>query len=213
MHCRSISARASALALRGLSPLVCLAVLVCAAGIAAAYPVPSSFPVRWELEFQPGDLRLYHDDLDDNYYWYFTYTVVNRTGRDQIWAPHFLLFTDAGEARSSGENVPARITSEIYAMLGNELIQTQYEILGSILQGREHAKEGLVIWPVQDTGVTEMSLFISGTSGETARVEHPLTGEQLLLRKTLHRSYLVPGDPVARGSQPAELVNQRWIFR
>lgn len=199
--------------LRRACPLLGVFVLLSIVATAGAYPTPSSFPVRWELEFQPGELRLYVDELENESYWYFTYTVINRTGRDQIWAPHFLLYSDAGEARSSGEDVPARITDEIYDLLGNELIQTQYDILGSLLQGREHAKEGLVIWPAERMEVTELSLFISGISGETARVENPLTGEQDLLRKTLQRNYLVPGDPIARGSEPAELVEQKWIFR
>lgn len=179
----------------------------------AAYPVPSSFPIRWELEFQPGPLRLYTDELEDKHYWYFTYTVLNRTGQDRIWAPDFVLFTDAGEIRTAGTDVPARITSEIYDMLGNELIETQYEILGEILQGREHAKEGLIIWPAGSMQVTELSLFVSGTSGETARVRNPLTDEIVVLRKTLQRDYRIPGNPAARGSEPAELTTQRWIFR
>ena len=187
--------------------------LLCIACAAAAYPVPSSFPIRWELQFQPGPLRLYTDELENKHYWYFTYTVVNRTGQDRIWAPNFVLFTDAGEIRTSGQDVPARITTEIYDMLGNELIETQYEILGEILQGREHAREGLVIWPAESMEVTELSLFVSGISGETTRVPHPLTGEMMVLRKTLQRNYRVPGNPAARGSEPAELVEQGWIFR
>lgn len=191
-------------------------VLLCQLGVvvaAAAYPVPSSFPIRWELEFQPGPLRLYFDDLEEQHYWYFTYTVINRTGQDRIWAPHFVLFTDGGEILSAGTDVPERITREIYDMLGNNLIETQYAILGEILQGREHAKEGLVIWPARKLEVTELSLFISGISGETARVANPLTGENVLLRKTLQRTYLIPGNPDARGSEPADLQEERWIFR
>lgn len=187
--------------------------LFCVLSSAVAYPVPSSFPIRWELEFQPGPLRLYTDELENEHYWYFTYTVINRTGQDRIWAPNFVLFTDAGEIRTSGQDVPNRITNEIYDMLGNELIETQYAILGEILQGREHAKDGLVIWPAKSMSVTELSLFVSGISGETARVTNPISGETQLLRKTLQRNYTIPGNPAARGSKPAEMTEQRWIFR
>lgn len=197
---------------RNLARITCMLAVLCVS-VAMSYPTPSAYPIRWELEFQPGDVRLYVDELENEAYWYFTYTVINRTGRDQTWAPNFVLFTDAGAIRRSGENVPARITEEIYDMLGNELIETQYEILGEILQGREHAKEGLVIWPAGEQSITEMSLFIAGISGETARVTNPLTGEIKLLRKTLQRDYSVPGNPRARGSKPAELTEQRWIFR
>jgi hypothetical protein len=44
-------------------------------------------------------------------------------------------------------------------------------------------------------------------------VRNPVTGEQTVLRKTLQREYLIPGDPAARGSRPVELVRQQWIFR
>ena len=40
-------------------------------------------------------------------------------------------------------------------------------------------------------------------SGETAKVYHPLSGQEMVLRKTLQRDYLVPGEAVARGSKPA----------
>lgn len=180
---------------------------------AMAYPRPAAVPYRWELHFEPGPLRLYVDDLENAAYWYFTYTVTNRTGRDQTWAPTFVLFTDAGEILHSGEHVPQRVTREIMDMLGNQLAQNQYEIIGEILQGREHAKDGIVVWPARQLNITELSLFVSGTSGETARVKNPVTDEESLLRKTLQRDYLIPGSPLARGSREIELVDQRWIFR
>jgi hypothetical protein len=180
---------------------------------ATSYPTPSAVPVRWELNFTPGELRLFTDAATERNYWYFTYMVENRTGRDQTWAPRFHLMTDAGEIMASGDGVSMDITNAILDMLGNELLMNQFEVIGDLLQGREHAKEGLVVWPARHLNVTEISLFISGISGETARVIDPLTGEEHLLRKTLQRSYLVPGNPTARGSRPLEMTEQRWIFR
>ena len=63
------------------------------------------------------------------------------------------------------------------------------------------------------TNVNEISLFIAGISGETARITNPLTNEDVLLRKTLQRDYLIRGDARARGSKPIELVRQEWILR
>ena len=51
-----------------------------AAGTAMAYPRPSTGTPRWELVFEPGDLRLYVDPVADQAYWYLTYEVTNRTG-------------------------------------------------------------------------------------------------------------------------------------
>ena len=195
------------------STLVGLAALMFTATV-LAYPKPASVPYRWELNFEPGELRLWVDTAGDAAaYWYFSYKVTNRTGRDQVWAPSFTLFTDAGQIMRSGRAVPARVADEIRDLLGNIFLETQNEAIGDIFHGREHAKEGLVIWPAQNTDVNELSLFIAGISGETARVINPITTEQVLLRKTLQRDYLIRGDALARGSKPAELIRQQWILR
>ncbi len=179
-----------------------------------AYPKPATVPYRWELDFEPGELRLWVDTAGGSAaYWYFAYKVTNRTGRDQVWAPSFTVFTDAGQIVKSGRAVPNRVADEIRDLLGNTFLETQNEAIGDIFHGREHAKEGLVIWPAQNTDVNELSLFIAGISGETARVINPVTNEQVLLRKTLQRDYLIRGDALARGSKPAELVRQQWILR
>ena len=193
--------------------LACLAVLTLTAAV-WAYPKPASVPYRWELDFEPGELRLWVDSAGEAAaYWYFTYKVTNRTGRDRVWAPSFTVFTDGGEIMQSGRAVSARVADDIRDLLGNTFLETQNEVIGDIFHGREHAKEGLVIWPARNTDVNEISLFIAGISGETARVTNPITNEQVLLRKTLHRDYLIRGDALARGSKPAELVRQQWILR
>src|SRR5690606_6125468 len=125
---------------------------------------------------------------------------------DQLWAPSFVLFTDAGEILPAGRDVPTRVTEQLLDLMGNEFLEDQNTIIGTLLQGREHAKEVLVVWPARKLDVTEISLFIAGISGETARVINPINGNEIILRKTLQRDYLVPGNPVARGSDPLELV-------
>ena len=192
--------------------LACLAVLVFACS-ALAYPKPAPVPYKWELQFEPGELRLYQDKQTGGHYWFFTYTVTNRTGKDQLWAPKLTLFTDGGEILEAGRDVPTRITEEMLDLLGNELLQDQNEVLGEIFQGRENAKEGLVIWPARNLKVNQASLFIAGISGETARVKNPVSGEEVILRKTLQRDYLVPGSAAARGTKPVEMISQTWILR
>ena len=192
--------------------LAALAILIvtCTVG---AYPKPSQVPYRWELQFDAGDLRLYVDPIDGAVYWSFNYTVTNHTDGDQIWAPSFVLFTDTGEIIRSGVGVPMRVEEDICSLLGNPLLETQNEIIGDIFQGREHAKDGLVVWRAGSTNVNELSLFIAGISGETARVNHPITGHGVILRKTLQRDYLIRGSALARGSRPVEFLKQGWVLR
>lgn len=189
-----------------------LAALVLACG-AGAFPEPATVPYRWELRFTPGPFRLYTDPIDNVSYWYFTYTVTNLTGQDQIWAPSFVLYTDVGEILPSGRGVPTRAEESIRDLLGNPLLETQQEVIGDIFQGRENERDALVVWPARNTNVNEISMFIGGLSGETAGVVHPVTGGMTILRKTLERDYLIPGSALARGSKPIELVADRWIFR
>jgi hypothetical protein len=193
-----------------LMPLLALLVV---AGTALAYPKPAAVPFRWQLDFEPGDLRLYVDPVDGRTYWYFNYSIINRTGADQLWAPSFVLYTDSGEILESGRGVSTRVTESLVNLLGNDLLELQNEIIGDIFQGPEYAKDGIVVWPARRTDATEIALFVAGISGETARVRNPLTDEQVILRKTLRRDYLIRGDALARGSEPVELVEEDWVLR
>jgi hypothetical protein len=179
----------------------------------AGPPTPSPFPIRWELDFNAGDLRLFVDPADGSTWWYFTYQVTNKTERDRVWAPDLVLFTDAGEIMDAGNDVPTRVTEAIRTLLGNDLLETQSEIIGDLLRGPEHARDGLAVWPATNVSVNEMSLFVGGVSGETVRVLHPRTGQQYILRKTMQRDYIIRGDAVARGDTPVESVGQRWVMR
>lgn len=178
-----------------------------------AFPVPAGVPFRWEFQFETGPFRLFVDEESGESYWYLTYNVMNRTNRDRIWAPKFTLYTDSGEILESGKNVPSRITNDIFELMANELLETQNEIIGDLLQGPENAREGLVVWPARVLNVNEISMFIAGISGETIRVRNPISGEQVILYKTLHRKYIIPGDSLVRGSKPIELVEESWILR
>lgn len=194
--------------------LLAVAVVALAAtGVAAGHPKPSPVPTSWELDFEPGPLRLYVDRATGDAYWYFTYTVTNDTGADRIWAPELVLLTDEGEILESGDGVPVEITEDIMDLLGNDLLEQQNQIIGDIFVGEENARDGIVVWPARDLTVNELSLFISGISGETARVQHPITGESYVLRKTLQRDYLIPGNASAKVGKAIDLVDQRWILR
>ncbi len=188
-------------------------VVLSAAASVLGYPKPAAVAQRWELQFEPGPLRLVVDEPTSTSYWYFTYTVTNRTGREQVWAPSFTLFTDAGEILTSGRRVPGRVMADIMELLGNDLLESQNQIIGEIFHGREHAKEGLVVWPAVNLEVNELSMFVAGLSGEKTVVRHPITDTEILLSKTLQRDYLIRGNAPARGSKPIELVGQSWVMR
>jgi hypothetical protein len=172
-------------------------------GVATSSSIPA---LNWQLDFRPGPLRLFVDPVDGTKYWYFTYKVVNRTGRDRMWVPRFEFFTDEGEIKVSGKSVPSRVTDGIATMLGNPLLEDQNAILGDILVGEEHAKEGLVIWPAGTAESNEFSIFVTGVSGKVRKVPDPKTGAPRAERWTLRFNYLVAGDAPPRGSDPVTPV-------
>ena len=197
---------------------VLLATLVGVSTSNAAHPKPNAVATRPELTFEPGELRLRQSERDGKWYWYMTYTVSNYTGKDRIWAPTFILFTDRGDLLESGRGVRREIPEEFIAYLGDEMLETQSQMIGDLRQGEGNKRSGLIVWPAPNMNVNELSLFAAGISSESAVIKHPVTGKEKVLQKTLMREYLIPGDATALGDAPVELhpdVDRapRWIFR
>jgi hypothetical protein len=194
-----------------------LAIVLAAAPVdsaATASPAPAAAmsAVR-DLDFEPSELRLFKDAETGKHYWYMTYEVVNKTGSEVRFAPRIDLVVDDGRILAQGEGVPSGAVRSIKAFLGNELLEDQFEILGPVLPGKEHAKSGLVVFRADDLNPTELTVMVQGLSKETEKRPHPKSGEQVTLRKTVRLDYLVPGDPKPRGSMTYPLVNREWIFR
>ena len=183
------------------------------APVASAAPVVGTVAPPKELDFTPSELRLFKDPDTGKHYWYMTYDVVNNTGKEVRFAPRIDLVFDHGHILAQGEGVSSGVVRQIKKFLGNDLLEDQFEILGEVLPGKEHAKTGLVIFQAQDLEPTELTVMVQGLSRETEKKPNPKTGEPVTLRKTVRVDYLVPGDPKPRGSTTYPIVNREWIFR
>lgn len=193
-------------------------VVLFAAALPQAHAVAPATPagmqaVARELDFTPTDLRLYRDPGSGRNFWYLTYEVVNRTGRDQRFAPRIDLLTDEGRVIAQGSGVPSQVVKDLKELLGNPLLEDQFEILGEVLQGREHAKTGLVVFEASDLEPTELAVFVQGLSRETKKAPNPKSGEPVTLRKSLRLDYLVPGDPKPTGTVSYPVLVRDWTFR
>lgn len=203
---------------RFIMPVACIAAIAAAFGVARP-PEPDPVPRRWQVDLQPGALRMASVDIGDGpkLYYYLTYKVVNTSGGDVLFAPLFEMGTDNGRVLRAGREVPAQVTEELLSRLENPFLEDQISILGLLLQGEENAKEGLVVWPVADMGTDEVAVYGAGFSGETKVITSvdAATGEPkpYTLRKQLMLRYPTPGDLDGKGSDPLEPGEKRWILR
>lgn len=186
-----------------------------------AAPEPSPVPLRWELDIEPGPLRLAMVDVPGDglrAFLYLPYKVENHSGQEVYFAPSFEMTTDesATPARA-GRAVPAAVTDEIIRRLSNSFVQDQISVIGPLMQGAEHARESVAIWPVDNMKAARITIYASGFSGETRRVNLPDAPadqpQEAILRKTLMLEHLTPGDLAGQGNDPLSRTNTRWILR
>ena len=194
----------------------CAIGLVSAAAMLAggAAPEPDPVPRRWQLDIDAGPLRFATVDVPGvgpRSYFYLTYRVTNNAGEDLLFAPSFQLATQE-EVLPSGRKVPMEVTKSLLASCQNDFLQDQIAIIGQLLQGKENARDGIVIWPANDLNVEDLAIYAAGFSGETATVVSPDTKQKVVLRKTLMLRYKVSGELAGHEAIPlAEPA--RWIMR
>mgnify|MGYP006267818355 CR=1 FL=1 len=182
----------------------------------ASVPQPDPLPRRWEFDVEPGSLRVASVDVPGegpSAFYYMTYKVTNNTGEDRFLAPLFELATDDGDIVRSGLGVPRVVSEELLARQRNELLLDEISAQGMLLQGRENAREALVVWRADDLDVDEVVVYAAGFSGETETIRRPDTGEEVVLRKTLMLRHAVPGELNPRSRRPLERTMERWILR
>ena len=183
---------------------------------AKAFPRPAIVSDAWHLEFThsiPKTISVVGADGQARWYWYITYKVQNDTGEDQLFVPEVTVATDSGLILAAGKDVPAGVFGAVKQQLEQPLLESSAKVIGRILQGPDHAKEGVAIWPAPDEDVDRFTIFVAGLSGETRKIEHPVTGEPVLLRKTLMLEYNVPGTPASLQDQTVIEVGSGWVMR
>jgi len=191
----------------------------------AIAPEPSPITRQWELDLEVGPLRVVELTLPGvgrRSYYYATFTVTNDSGRDLFLAPMWELGTDQGEVMLSGKGVPDAVTAELLRRLRNPFLEDQISILGTIRQGEENARDGLVVWPVGKETVKEVSIYAIGFSGETKTitVRDAATGvrKPVVLRKTLMCRHTIRGNLLdertrTEGGTVLKRTTTRWILR
>lgn len=201
---------------RGFRLGMCAAAIAAGSAMLAMAPEPDPVPRRWQLDVSPGTLRVTTIDVQGSgpqMYLYMDYAVVNNSGQDLLFAPSFELANGEGEIFRSGRDVPQSVTEAILKSVQNPFAQDQIEVIGTLLQGRENSKDGVVIWPVTDTNPERITIYAAGFSGETATVEPPNSDQRFVLRKTLRMDFDSPGDLTGAHLEAIPVREQTWIMR
>jgi hypothetical protein len=197
--------------------------------VTESVPTPSLASVSWQLEFdyeapRPILLRLAGDEKP-RLYWYMRYTVANLTGKDRQFIPQFTMYTDTGQILPAGRGVPSAVFGHIKKRLNAPLLIDRASVTGRLLQGRDNAKTSVAIWRDPDPKARAFDIFVSGLSGEQARVKlpRPITVETaegehaeksvVLVSKTLEINYLLPGEASARVGKTPKQASRQWVMR
>lgn len=187
-----------------------------AAGSMAMAPEPDPVPQRWELQVDPGELRLTTievPNLGPRKYFYMTYRVTNNSGKDLLFAPSFEMSDGEGGISRSGRDVPLTVTQKVLGETQNVFIQDQISIIGELLQGSENSRDGVVIWPAANLSPDEVIVYAAGFSGETATVTGNDGKTKYVLRKTLRLDFVAPGDLAGVATRGLTMNGRSWIMR
>ena len=193
----------------------CVLAAFAGAGVGLA-PEPDPVPRRWELQVTTGNLQLVSMDvpnLGPRKFAYMTYTVTNNSGQDLLFAPSFELSDGQGSVIRSGRDVPLTVTQTLLAQTQNVYIQDQISIIGELLQGGENARDGIVIWPVNNLNPEQVIVYAAGFSGETKTVTIGDGKDKYILRKTLRLDFTAHGDLSGVSSVTFPLQAKSWIMR
>jgi hypothetical protein len=195
------------------------AVLACA-GCAwvSAFPSPSPFPITWELKFDVGlptrVVVLAPGDSAPKAYWYLTYTVANRTGRELTFLPFFEMLTENGTVTRSDRLIPPAVFATIQQREGKQFLEPALRIAGELRIGDDQMRDGVAIWPEATPNLGHFTIFASGFSGESTTLPAASAdAKATILRKTLQLDYVMAGDGKFAENNLIEEVSRAYIMR
>lgn len=149
---------------------------------ASPYPVPGAAPKGWALEFTPTTPRLHGVKVGGKvqYYWAMPFHVLNRSDGVVPFVPTIQVMTDTGRLYHCNKNIPREVFDAVFSKCGNGFIRPMEEISGDMPVGKDHARNGLAIWPAEEgDDVDAFTVFVTGIYQETAQLKDPVTGQPM----------------------------------
>lgn len=148
----------------------------------AGIPEPDLVTADWKLKFShthPATFAFEDADGTVQWYWYFTYKVVNETDEPIRFTPSIVISDDKGRIVHANRGVSVVVFRELRNHIRNPLLLSPAQVSGQMFPGEDFAREGLAIWPVSDKDVDQFQIFFGGIYGETKPVIDPTTGEPI----------------------------------
>ena len=206
--------------------VLCTAFAVCAvvSTARAEYPKPSPYPISWELDFDHSKPKRIVVDVPGQSapkaYWYMTYTVTNKTDKEQTFLPIFQLVTKEGQVIRSDKDIPSKVFEAIKGRERIKFLEPYTKAAGELRIGDDQAKDSVAIWEEPEAKMGTFTIYIGGLSGESVflkddkgqEVKDP-DGKPVILRKTLQLTYQIPGDEVRPGDDPVNEKDKTWVMR
>jgi hypothetical protein len=190
--------------------------LLLSAAARADHPKPSTFPVAWELDFQhekPQRIVVQTEsDTVAKAFWYVKYTVTNKTDTEQTFLPMFELLTEDGRVIRSDKNISPKVFEQIKKTEHGKFLIAPLQVGGELRLGEDEAKESVAIWEEPTPEMGSFSIFVTGLSGENARIKDP-NGKNVILRKTRQLNYLIRGDEFYPGEDEVNANPEAWVMR
>ena len=184
---------------------------------ARAYPEPAIVSMNWEFDVKigkPGFIKFKRPgQIDPKLYLYVPYTVINNTPEERLFVPGITMATDAGDLIDAGRGVSTSIYDELRKHLRNDLLEDPAQVVDRLLVGDDHARDSVAVWVMPTHDIDEIRIFFGGLSGETQEVAHPISGDRILLRKTLMLDYDTPGNPRNVARKKINLRDTTWVMR
>ena len=197
--------------------------------LAVAGPEPDPASPHWQLDFRFYDPQRISvpvpGEPEPTTFWYLLFTVTNNTGEDVQFYPSFRLVTDTLESVEGGGSVVPAVYDAIAARHKKEypFFASPAKTTGLLLQGADNARTSAAVFRPFDPKANGLTVFVSGLSGEVARVTNPSfdsstpeseTNERFfILRKTLAISYALPGDEQTRAQAKPMRRDRVWVMR
>lgn len=196
----------------------------------AVMPEPAAAPVSWELKFRYQDPQrvsvIMPGQSKPVVYWYMLYTVENAGDREVDFYPRFTLVTDTLKVVQSEIKVSPEAFQAVRRRSGDPLLLAPEKVIGRLLCGQDRAKHSVAIWRDFDPKAKGFKVYVSGLSGEVARLKNPTFDPKqpedpvknkryYVLRKTLAIHYKFPGSESTRtlAVPQREVDQQKWIMR